>query len=228
MLSRIAPTVLLFLAAILARLLSRPSCYPVHRPVALALGATAAANLLRPALAAVGAPLALDRALYLVFPALSAALALEVLVLRWSPWAPVGRGALAVTWAAAVVAVALVDPPRAAPELGAFMFAAHVVALVVQAVAVAVLLFRGDLPDVSQMVVLLLFAGDAAEHLGAWLYDVPARDWDLARWQWTVVYALVCYVQGRRLRWWEATIHAVGRGSGSSPLVRRRRSRASS
>lgn len=63
--------VLLVVAAASAVHLARRS-YPSHRVVALALSATAALNLGRAVLQTLGAPIGLDRALYLAFPAISA------------------------------------------------------------------------------------------------------------------------------------------------------------
>lgn len=214
-------TLCLLLAAVAAARLARASRYPIHRPVAVALGAAVALNLLRLGARAAGAPLVLDRALYLAFPALSLALAAEVLVLRWSRWAPVARGAVAALWLAGVVAVAVEAPPRGSPELQTFMGAAQLAVVVGELLLVAAFVARRQIPDITQTVVLLLVAGDVAERAGAWLYGHPGRDWDLARWQWAVVYLVIWYGQDRRSKAW--TIRAADGAPGSSRSGRRSR-----
>ncbi len=206
-------------AALLAFLLARPGRYPAHRPVAVVLGIAAAVNLARALLHGV-LPLAVDRALYLAFPALSAGLAVELLALRWSRWAPLGRAAVAALWLAAVVAITVEAPPRRSPEAADFASAAQLAGIALQLAALVAFAVRGlsagghIIPDVSQTVALVLLAGDLAERAGPWLYGRPWRDWDLARWQWSVAYLTICYVQGRRLLWTKA-IRAAGRRPGS-------------
>lgn len=210
-------TLCLFAAAVAAARLARASRYPLHRPVAVALAVAVALNVARLA----QGPLELDRGLYLAFPALSLWLTAEVLVLRWSRWAPVALAAVVALWLAAVAAVVVAAPPRGSTELQAFMGAAQLAVVVGELLLVALFLGRRHLPDVSQTVVLLLVAGDVAERAGAWLYGHPGRDWDLARWQWSVMYLVIWYVQHRRTTWIQT--RAAGGAPGSSRSGRRSR-----
>lgn len=220
MIGRALSMVALCGAALAAARLARPDACPSHRPVALALCGAAALNIARPLLALCGAPLALDRALYLAFPALAAWLALEVLAHRWRS-IPALRAAVVAAWLVAAVAVVVIDAPRGSPGFASAAAAVQLAAVAVQLgagaafVVDAVRARRIPVPDAAQTVVFLLLAGDVAERFGPWMYGRPARDWDLARWQWSVVYLTIWYLQARRLRW-ARTIRAAGWGSGSS------------
>jgi hypothetical protein len=182
------------LAALSARRLARTPFLPSHRPVARALAFTWACDALR----GLGPPLGATRALYVAFPVISAALALEVLgrLPRTRTWAAAGGA-----WAGIAAVVLVASPPRRDPGLAAAFLALHFVSLGVQALAVAALALRRRAPTVTELVALLLLAGDIAELVGPWLHGAVAEDWELARWQWTVVYLSITAVQARRVRW---------------------------
>lgn len=182
------------LAALTARRLARTPLLPSHRPVARALAFTWACDALR----GLGPPLGPTRALYLAFPVVSAALALEVLghLPRRRTWA-----AAAGAWVGLAAMVLVVSPPRRDPGLAAAFLALHFASLGVQALAAVLLALRRRVPTITELVALQLLAGDVAELVGPWLYGAVAEDWEIARWQWTVVYLSICAVQARRAQW---------------------------
>jgi len=223
-------TAALSLAVVATIRLARRARCRAQLPVVAALSLALAINITRPILKPL-APLAVDRALYLVFPAMSAGLALEVLAVRWTRWAWLSRVLAVAGYVASVALLLKLDPPRRSPELDEYMLRVHLVSLAAQAVAAFVFFVRThwrhrmrwrdvDAPEVA---VLLLLVGDVAELFGPWLYGDLARDWDLARAQWAVVYCAIWYVYLGRLRRWhypKATRAARG-GLGSWPSGRR-------
>ena len=180
------------LATSSALLLARPAALPTHRPVALLLGFAFVADLLRAVV-----PLVISRGLFLGFPLLSVALALEV----FGHGSKASRRALAGAWGVLVVVVALAHPPRQDPGLARFFLAVHLGAIAAQVLAAIPKLARRAPITTSQTVALLLLAGDVGALLGGWLHGRPGRDWEITRWQWTVIYLVVCYVQVQRFRW---------------------------
>lgn len=151
--------------------------------------------------------------------AMSATLALEVFVLRWSRWAVPVRVGVTAMYVVVVVAVIEADLPRRDPGIARLMGAVHLAAVAVQTSAFAGFVVKRlaararPIVDVSRFVAMVLLAGDIAERAGPWLYGAPWRDWDLARWQWSLVYGVVWYLQHRRRSTWNQAIKTLATAS---------------
>lgn len=162
------------------------SC-PRYAPLPLALAAALLLNLLREF------PLApvLDATAFLLFPTLSAGLALYVLAPR--------RLALALL----PLALGLTGAPWAAVEL---------IATLLQIGAVATAVLEGQPLWLPERAVLLLVAGDEAALLGPWLGE-HVKYWPAGVLQSIVIQALLCYFQVR----WLSSSRLGGTGSRSAP-----------
>jgi hypothetical protein len=174
-------------------------------PLAIALGAALLIDAARTGARAVATlaltdaraavALALARVLYLAFPALSAWLALRSL-------AGVRAGArIVIAWAIASSFLVAWGPPRG-PAVELFFLTMHELALCAEIAAVTVWARHARI-RANELAILLLIAGDAAEHVGPWLSpSLAAERWTIARAQWTIVYlavAIACVIDRRTI-----------------------------
>ncbi len=191
----------LLFAAVAARQLAREA--PTHRPVATILAIAFVADVARAVLFALDTGLLARRALFLVFPAVSVWCTGAVLL--GPSWGARRRAAwlawCIATWALAVATFVHLNPPRGSPAVEHLALASRGATLAVELVIVLLFALRRRRPSFTQVVALLLFAGDAGELAGPWLWPSVWQAWELARGQWALVYGTVAAVQHARTRW---------------------------
>lgn len=176
------------LAALLAWIVAQRR--PDHRPVAAALSLALAANLGRAALIAWVLPppdqgpfhgalrlaIAADRALYLAWPALVAALALTTLARRRAWPVAIAHGAI-------VLALALTYPATRFDTLRRFYLAAELAAALVGVASAASWYRRARPANVTTLAAAFLVAGHLATVIaGPYRFGLFGEAWILATW----------------------------------------------
>lgn len=190
--------------------LARPERAPSHRPIARALALALLCDIARAVLLAAGAPRPFRRALFLAFPALSLWCSAAALAAGRPRGVRLAGGVALAVWCALAGGVALVDPPRESFEQLAHVV--HLVVVLVELLVVALLVVERRIPTITETVAMLLVAGDVAALAGPWRHPVVWQVWELARWQWAVVYSAITCVQVGRIRWTTGRSNARERG----------------
>jgi hypothetical protein len=166
----IVPRIIIGAAVVLAFLVARRE--RAHLPVAVALGAALAGDCVR---AAWAGPPAVELAIYLLAPALSAWCAVRVLA---------GEGNLSAARPALALLAGALWIAREHPEGGRLF--AHAAALVFQGAAAA-LFWRSDRPTrTPELCALVLAAGDVLALVGPLGWPAP---WEALGWGWAVTAA---------------------------------------
>lgn len=199
-----------FGVALSAFVLARPSRLPSHRFVAHVLLIAFICDCIRPFF-----PLPLRRSLFLAFPALSALLAFGLPRSNDKLLRSAGVFLFAL-WALGSAWFVLQNFPARDPFAIHAQGVVRLGATIVELVLVAIFALQRRIPTTSNTVVLLLVAGDVGELVGPWAAGATWGAWELARWQWTIVYCVVCMVQLLRARWLKQHSHLVLGSSGSA------------
>ncbi len=187
-------------AALSAVFLARPSLVPSHRVVAVVLCLAFACDVLRPFL-----PLPLRRSFFLLcLPRPN----------KDHLW---GAGVfLYALWVFGSAWFVFQNLPARDPYAVHVQGMVRLCATIIELVLVAIFALQRRVPTTSETVVLLLIAGDVGELVGPWAVREVWGAWELAQWQWTIVYCVVCMVQILRARWVNRQFRPVLGFSGSA------------